>query len=156
MTNVIFFFFLMKASLMHITDDHYVRTPSPAASFSRTPGTSGVAAPGVLTPRRAGRCSLLWSAQTPGQAIIVWRRCCRLIITIVRSDWKLRCIRLIITILRSDWKINNITLSRCGGAAVLPLAPLEPDSAWACDQCGLRLEAEEQQETLCQALEVRR
>ena len=53
-------------------------------------------------------------------------------------------------------KINNITLSRCGGAAVLPLAPLEPDSAWACDQCGLKLVAEDQQQTLCQALEVSR
>ena len=125
---------------MHINDDHYVRTPSRVASFSRTLGISGVAAPDVLTPPRAGRCSQLWSAPTPGQAIIVWRRCSRLIITILRSDWKL----------------TNITLSRCGGVAVLPLAPLEPDSAWACDQCGLRLEAEEQQETLCQALEVRR
>ena len=38
---------------------------------------------------------------------------------------------------------------------MLPLAPLEADSAWGCDKCGLRLGAEEQQQTLCEALEVR-
>ena len=48
-----------------------------------------------------------------------------------------------------------IILRRCGGVTVLPLAPLDPDSAWVCDKCGLRLAAEDQQQTLCDALEVR-
>ena len=60
---------------------------------------------------------------------------------------------------KKDKKDNNviiIILRRCGGVTVLPLAPLEPASAWACDRCGLRLAAEDQQQTLCDALEVRK
>ena len=51
--------------------------------------------------------------------------------------------------------LSALLLRRCGGVTVLPLAPLDPDSAWGCDKCGLRLAAEDQQQTLCDALEVR-
>lgn len=44
--------------------------------------------------------------------------------------------------------------NRCGGVAVLPISPLEPDSTWECDKCGLRLAAEDQQQTLFEALEI--
>ena len=37
---------------------------------------------------------------------------------------------------------------------MLPLDPLDPGSDWACDKCGRRMAAEDQQQTLCQALEV--
>ena len=58
-------------------------------------------------------------------------------------------------ILRGKLRLTIIVLRRCGGVTVLPISPLEPDSVWECDKCGLRLAAEDQQQTLCEALEVR-
>ena len=57
---------------------------------------------------------------------------------------------------RSKLRSIIIVLRRCGGVTVLPISPLEPDSAWECDKCGLRLAAEDQQQMLCEALEVRK